>query len=83
MLIKCFSQDIKLYFNFVLNLCLIILSILSDSHDVILIRIADKCASRGRTCGVNAICKKTQYSGYVCKCKPGYVGNGYKCTGNK
>ena len=43
--------------------------------------IADKneCETGKHKCDANATCENTEGS-YVCTCKPGYFGNGVKCT---
>ena len=40
----------------------------------------DECVTIPGTCHVNATCNNTHGS-YVCKCKPGYTGDGQNCTG--
>ena len=39
----------------------------------------DECVTTPGTCHVNATCNNTRGS-YVCKCKPGYTGDGQICT---
>ena len=40
----------------------------------------DECKTYPSKCQVNAICNNTNGS-YVCKCKPGYTGDGRNCAG--
>ena len=40
----------------------------------------DECKTYPDKCHVNALCNNTQGS-HVCKCKPGYTGDGRNCTG--
>ena len=40
----------------------------------------DECTNNTHKCDVNAVCNNTVGS-YKCSCKPGYSGDGKKCTG--
>ena len=39
----------------------------------------DECTNNTHKCDVNAVCNNTEGS-YKCTCKPGYSGDGKKCT---
>ena len=42
----------------------------------------DECkAAEAHNCSVNAFCNNTE-SAYNCTCEPGYLGDGWNCTGN-
>ncbi|CAH3173282.1 unnamed protein product [Porites evermanni] len=40
----------------------------------------DECKTDFKSCHQKALCHNTQGS-FTCSCKPGYNGDGYKCTG--
>ena len=40
----------------------------------------DECQISSHNCSDNATCINTEGS-FNCSCKPGYIGNGYNCTG--
>ena len=40
----------------------------------------DECSSNSNSCDANAVCNNIRGS-YTCECKPGYSGDGNKCTG--
>ena len=40
----------------------------------------DECKTYSDKCHVNATCNNTHGS-HVCRCKPGYTGDGHDCTG--
>ena len=56
-------------------------------YDIKMIKInmisdIDECkAAETHNCGFNAFCNNTD-SAYNCTCKPGYLGDGWNCTGN-
>ena len=42
----------------------------------------DECEGTLSKCHKEAACNNTHGS-YVCTCKPGYIGDGLNCTGNR
>ena len=43
---------------------------------------SDKCEAIFGICHKEATCNNTHGS-YVCICKPGFIGDGHNCTGNR
>ena len=41
---------------------------------------ADECLNNSHNCSENATCTNTEGS-FNCSCRPGYIGNGYNCSG--
>ena len=41
----------------------------------------DECAIKTDNCSINAVCNNSEGS-FNCSCKPGFSGDGIKCTGN-
>eukprot|EP01087_Luapelamoeba_hula_P014946 TRINITY_DN4436_c0_g1_i1.p1 TRINITY_DN4436_c0_g1~~TRINITY_DN4436_c0_g1_i1.p1 ORF type:complete len:731 (+),score=30.15 TRINITY_DN4436_c0_g1_i1:71-2263(+) len=39
----------------------------------------DECALGEHSCSIHAVCHNT-IGGYTCECKPGFVGDGFKCS---
>ena len=64
----CFFFSILIYFSGIFCFFSFILDI-------------DECATNTHNCGVNAVCTNTPGS-HNCTCKPGYAGDGKKCSGN-
>ena len=55
-------------------------SVLNYSVSDFVIADINECETGKHNCDANAICSNTIGS-FVCTCKPGYSGNGVKCTG--
>ena len=51
-----------------------------STHSIYYFADINECETEKHHCDSNAFCNNTKGS-YICRCKPGFTGNGVNCTG--